>query len=309
MPGVGARSGRIAGVRRPVRPITDEMEERMSLADLAAEHGLHRVGARPSFWRYLSEAWSRRDFVFTMARFRLRADLEGNRLGILWLLLQPCVNAAVYGIIFGVVQGDRRPHDWAAHVVIGVFLFQFFSKSLSNGAKSITGSQALVQSLAFPRVTLPIGEVIEQFLSLMPSMGLLLVLLPLLGHWPTLDWLLVIPLLALFTLFNTGVALIAARLTVHVRDLTQLLPYISRILFYVSGVLFDVSIIFKEHPLVMRLYDFFPLFQVLQMARDALMGNAEYDPMYWVYFSAWAVLTFTVGLLFFWAAEERYGRD
>ena len=281
----------------------------MSLADLAAEQGLHRVGARPNFWRYLGEAWGRRDFVWAMARFRLRADLEGNRLGVVWLILQPMLNALIYGVIFYYLIGSNRPSDYAAHVVIGVFLFQFFSKSLSNGAKSITGNQALVQSLAFPRITLPVGEVIEQLLSLLPSMGLLVVVLPFLGHWPKWEWLLLIPLLALFTLFNTGVALIAARLTVHVRDLTQLLPFISRILFYTSGVLFDVNRLLDEYPALLRLYDFHPLYQVLEMGRSVLMGGRDFNHLYWAYFSIWAVGTLVVGLLFFWAAEERYGRD
>jgi teichoic acid transport system permease protein len=39
------------------------------------------------------------------------------------------------------------------------------------------------------------------------------------------------------------------------------------------------------------------------------MGNQVYDPMYWLYFTAWAVVAFVGGLLFFWVAEERYGRD
>lgn len=282
----------------------------MSLADLAASNGLHRVGARPRFWQYLKQAWGRRDFVWAMSRYRMRADLEGNRLGVFWLVLQPVINAAIYGSIFYFLVGEKgRGEDYPAHVVIGVFLFQFFSKSLSNGAKSITGNQSLVQSLAFPRLTLPVGEVIEQFLSLLPSMGVLVILLPLLGDWPTPQWLLMIPLLALFTLFNTGIALIAARLTVHVRDLTQLLPFISRILFYTSGVLFNVGAVLEQHPALLRLYDFHPLYQVLQMARAVLMGGRDYDPMYWVYFSVWAVGTLVVGLVFFWAAEERYGRD
>ena len=281
----------------------------MSLADLAAEHGLKRVGARPPFWRYLAQAWGRREFVLTMAQFRLRAELEGNRLGVFWLVLQPALNALIYGAIFGILQGDRAGPDFAAHVIIGVFLFQFFSKSLIQGAKSITGNQALVQSLAFPRLTLPIGEVLEQLLSLIPSVVLMLVILPFFGHWPTWSWLLMFPLMALFTLFNTGIALIAARLTVHIRDLTQLLPFVSRILFYSSGVLFNVETIFVKYPLVMRIYDFHPLYQVLQMARAALMGGHDYDPMYWSYFSIWSVVIFVTGLLFFWVAEERYGRE
>ena len=282
----------------------------MSLAALAEDHGLHRVGARPPFFAYLKQAWQRRDFITAMAGYRLRADLEGNRLGVLWLLLQPVLNAIIYGIIFGVLQSSAtRGENYAARVVIGVFLWQFFAKSLTQGAKSITGNQSLVQSLAFPRLTLPVAEVIEQFLSLLPSMGLLVVILPFMGHPPTWSWLGMIPLLFLFTLFNTGVALIAARLTVHVQDLSQLLPYLSRILFYTSGVLFDVSKIFQAHPAVMRLYDFYPLYQVLQMARSSLMGGSSYDPMYWVYFSIWSVGLFTFGLVYFWVAEERYGRD
>jgi teichoic acid transport system permease protein len=224
-------------------------------------------------------------------------------------VLQPALNALIYGLIFGILQGDKRPPNFAAHVVIGVFLFQFFSGCFTQGARSITGNQALVQSLAFPRLTLPVAEVIEQFMSLLPSLGLLVVILPVMGIWPTWHWLLMIPLLALFALFNTGVALIAARLTVHLRDLTQLLPFISRILFYTSGVLFDVNRIFDRAPWAVVLYDFHPLYQVLQMARDALMGGHDYNHLYWLYFSIWTVVTLVFGLLFFWVAEERYGRD
>ncbi|MCA0250816.1 MAG: ABC transporter permease [Actinobacteria bacterium] len=281
----------------------------MSLAELAAHSGLHRVGARPRFWSYLKQTWERRDFIVTMAEYRLRASVEGNRLGVLWLVLQPAINAAIYGAIFGMLQQDRGGPDFAQRVVIGVFLFQFFSNSLSKGAKSITGNQSLVQSLAFPRLTLPLAETIQNFLALLPSMALLVVVLPIMGHPPTWSWLLMIPILVLFSLFNAGVAMIAARLTVHVRDLTQLLPYISRILFYTSGVLFDVSRIFKTYPWVVRLFDFHPIYQVLQLARHSLMGIELTSTMYWAWFSIWAVATFVVGLLFFWVAEERYGRD
>lgn len=281
----------------------------MSLADYAAEHGLHRVGARPQLGKYLRQTWERRDFIAALARFRLQSSLQENRLGLLWLVLRPLLNAAVYGLIFGVIQGSSRGADYPATVVTGVFLFEFFSSSLSRGAKSVTGNRALVQSLAFPRLTLPLAEVIEGFLSLLPSLVVLFILLPFLGHPPSLHWLLMIPLLAIFTVFNAGVAMFVARVTVHVQDLTQFLPFVTRILFYTSGVLFNVDTIFKDHPWVLQLYNFHPIYQVLKIARSILMGNQTYDPMYWWYFSAWAVVAFVGGLLFFWVAEERYGRD
>lgn len=224
-------------------------------------------------------------------------------------MLRPLLNAIVYGVIFGLLQGPNRGADYPAVVVTGVFLFEYFSSSLSRGAKSVTGNRSLVQSLAFPRLTLPVAEVIEGFFSLLPSLAVLAVLLPILGHWPTWSWLLMIPLLVIFTVFNAGVAMFVARLTVHVQDLTQFLPFVTRILFYTSGVLFNVDTIFKTYPWVLQLYDFHPVYQVLRIARSVLMGNQVYDPMYWWYFSAWALVAFVGGLLFFWVAEERYGRD
>ena len=282
----------------------------MSLADYAAQHGLHRVGARPRLLRYLKQTWDRRDFAIAMARFRIQASQERNRLGMLWLVLQPSLNALIYGLIFGILQGDaNRPPDYAAFVVIGVFLFDFFSKSLSNGAKSITGNRALVQSLAFPRLTLPLAVVLENFMALVPMLGVMGLALVVMGHLPAWEWLLMAPLLALYSLFNAGIAMIAARLTVHVRDLTQILPFVNRILFYTSGVLFAVDRIFAAHPWVVRLYDFHPLYQVLQIARGLLMNEGHYSLHYWAYFGLWSALMFVVGLLFFWVAEERYGRD
>lgn len=282
----------------------------MSLARFADDQGLHRVGARPPLFSYLKQVWQRREFAFTMARFKIQAQQQRNRLGMLWLVVQPCLNALIYGLIFGLLQtAANRPPDYAAYVVIGVFMFEFFSKSLSNGAKSITGNRALVQSLAFPRITLPFAVVLENLLALVPMLGVMVVALVVMGHFPAWEWLLMLPLLALYTLFNTGVAMIAARLTVHVRDLTQILPFINRILFFTSGVLFSVDRIFEAHPWVIALYDFHPIYQVLQISRGVLMHQGLYAVHYWILFGASAVLCFVVGLLFFWVAEERYGRD
>lgn len=281
----------------------------MSLAQLAEEHGLHRVGARPPLGRYLVEAWRRRDFVTTMARYRLRSRFEQNRLGIVWIVLRPLINAAVYGVIFGLLQAGNRPPDYAAYVVVGVFFFEFFAGCLNNGAKAITGNRSLVQSLAFPRITLPLSVVVEQLISFL---GTLIVLVPILlafGHFPTVDWLKIVPLVLLFTLFNAGVALVAARLTVHVTDLTQLLPFISRLLFYTSGVLFAVDRILENHPAIVALYDFHPLYQVLEMARHYLIESDPFPVAYWWLFAGLSVGMFVFGLLFFWVAEERYGRE
>ena len=79
----------------------------VTLPTQVQEWGLPRVGARPPFHTYLAEVWRRREFIATMARFRMRASLEGNRLGMAWVVLRPILNAGIYGLIFGVLQGGN----------------------------------------------------------------------------------------------------------------------------------------------------------------------------------------------------------
>jgi teichoic acid transport system permease protein len=282
----------------------------MHLADDVAPGGLARVGARPPLGAYLREVWARRQFILSLAQFRIEADNQRNRLGMLWVVLQPILEASVYGLVFGMLLAGSRPPNFVEFLVIGVFMFQFFSSTFAAGSKSITGNIALLQSLSFPRMTLPISLVVQRLLLFIPTIGIMLILVMLTGNKPQVNWLLLIPLVGIFFFFNAGLTLITARLTVHVRDLKQLLPFITRILFYTSGLFFSVDARFKDHPKILRFADFQPIHEFLTLARGILLDGKAYEVKmnYWLYTSIWAFGIFAVGVVFFWVAEERYGR-
>ncbi|GAA1410693.1 transport permease protein [Glutamicibacter uratoxydans] len=280
----------------------------MTVAEEAEKYGLHRVGARPSLANYLKQTWERREFIYELAKARVQRQNQQNRLGMIWVVLKPTMNAIMYGVIFGVLQGSAKGPDFPVFVVIGVFLFEFFTTSMNGGAKSITGNQALVQSLSFPRLTLPVAQVTQNVLTLMPMVVVMFIYAMILGTTPKWSWFVILPLIALMTVFNMGIALICARITVHVRDFTQILPLVTRALMYTSGVLFSVDRILNHWPWLVRIFDFHPLYQFLQIARAMVMNDAPYDPFAWVVVGVWSVLTLAFGLVYFWKAEERYGR-
>lgn len=280
----------------------------MTVAEEAESYGLHRVGARPTLVNYLKQTWQRREFIYELAKARVQSQNQKNRLGMVWIVLKPTFNALMYGFIFGVLQGASRAEDFPVFVIIGVFLFEFFSTSMTGGAKSITGNTALVQSLAFPRLSLPVAQVTQNLLTLMPMVLVMFIYSLILGTTPKVSWLAIIPLLGIFTVFNLGVALICARVTVHVRDFTQILPLISRVLFYTSGVLFSADRLLSHWPWMIAIFDVHPVYQTLQLARGMVMNHAEYDPWAWWVISGWAIISLVVGLIYFWKAEERYGR-
>ena len=281
----------------------------MSLADYAREHGLKRVGARPALLEYLSEAWKRRDFAMTMARFNSEAANARNRLGRWWTVLLPTVQALVYGLIFGVLMGSSRPENYIPFLFTGVFLYSFISGAFGAGAGSVTGNLGLVRSLSFPRMLLPIQATIQQVFNLLPQMVLLLLTWIVFAQPITWAWLLLLPITFLMVMFSTGLALVSARLTVHVQDLTKLIPFVVRIVFYTSGIFFNMERVLKHYPVALEIEKYNPVYVFVSLARGVGVAGYTTTPFMWVAAIAWAFLTHAFGIVFFWKAEERYGRE
>jgi teichoic acid transport system permease protein len=296
----------------------------MTSADDAASAGLTKVGGRPPLREYVAEVWRRRSFIFSMARFKIESENQQNSLGMFWVILKPLLNALIYGAVFGLLMGTvGRPPHFVQFLIIGIFVFEFFASSWTAGGRAITNNAALVQSLAFPRMVLPLAAVVQQFLKFLPTIAIMVVFLIATGNPISWHWLLIVPLFALYFVFTCGVALITARLSVHWRDLNNFLPFITRFFFYTTGIFFSIEERFGPrppsarepegyagHPWLVTLTDYQPVHEFLSIARAALLDGEFYEtnPTYWLLATAWTVVLFTFGIWFFWRAEERYGR-
>ena len=72
----------------------------------------------------------------------------------------------------------------------------------------------------------------------------------------------------------------------------------------------------EPHRIWTDLEDFTPfasqpaIHEFMELARDIMLTGSDYimKPEYWVYAAGWSFLTLIVGTVYFWAAEERYGR-
>ena len=282
----------------------------MTIADDATRAGLHRVGGQPPLLPYLREVWERRQLIFYLAKFRLEAENGRNRLGIGWVVLKPLMQAGVYGLVFGLLLQTRKGvDDFLPFLVIGVMLFEYFTSCFTTGAKSITANAALVQSLSFPRMCLPIALVGQRFMQFIPMVGIMALVSILNHNYPTLQWLLLIPLVALFTVFNMGLTLITARLTVHFRDLTQLLPFISRVFFYTSGIFFSVAKRFGEDSVVRRISDKQPIHEFLTLGRAIFLRGPDYTiPVdFWVFATIWSFGILATLLAAEWLTRRAWG--
>jgi len=329
------------------------------LDEYALEHGLRPSAARPPFRDYIRDLWRRWAFMLAFATARNIALYTEAKLGQLWQVLTPLLNAGVYFLVFGLLLHiNRGIPNYLAFLVTGVFVFNFTQRAFITTSKVITDSLPLIRALQFPRAALPLAYVIIELQQMLLSMAVLVVILLATGEPLTVYWLLAIPTLLLQTLFNVGAGMLVARIGAEVNDFSQLLPFLLRTWMYASGVIFSIAgLAINTHRWAIELLQINPAAVYIALMRNSLMlserqsqpGSQPFDPQkcqtflfekahpevldklptkvqkahqywgaychgyvsphyYWALAAGWAVLALVVGFVYFWRAEERYGR-
>lgn len=266
-------------------------------AELARKYGLSVSGARPSLGGYVRELWGRRHFIMAFSRAKLVAQYSEAKLGQIWQVATPLLNALVYYLIFGLILNAGRGMPKGAYIpflVIGIFVFSFTQSSLMAGVRAIPGNLGLVRALHFPRASLPISFSLQQLGQLLYSMIVVLVIVIAFGNYPRPSWLLVIPTLALQFVFNTGLALIFGRMGSKTPDLAQLMPFITRTWMYASGVMFSIGEMLKGKPhWIADVLQWNPAAIYMDLIRFALIdsyGPHHLPPHVWAFAVGWAVV-------------------
>ncbi|GAA0448298.1 ABC transporter permease [Streptomyces stramineus] len=292
-------------------------DDGLSAAELAQKYGLAVSGARPPLGEYTRQLWDRRHFILAFSRAKLTAQYSKAKLGQVWQVATPLLNASVYFLIFGILMGQSKGmgiRTYIPFLVTGIFVFTFTQTSAMAGVRAIAGNLGLVRALHFPRAALPISFALQQLQQLLYSMVVLFLFLLGFGHLPKLSWLLIVPVLVLQFLFNTGLALILARAGSKTPDLAQLLPFITRTWMYASGVMYNmVEALQKTNApgWVIDVLGANPAAVYIDLMRWSLIDAHQaitLPPHVWALAVGWALLVGIGGFVYFWKAEEQYGR-
>lgn len=300
----------------PTPPATRQAPPETDLAALAVRYGLSVSGARPSLSAYVRQLWARRHFISAFATAKLTAQYSQAKLGQVWQVMNPLLNAAVYYFIFGMLLGTSHGvPDYIPFLVTGVFVWTFTQSSIMAGTRAISGNLGLVRALHFPRAALPISFALQQLQQLLFSMAALVVILLCFGIPVSASWALVIPALFLQFTFNAGVAMVMARMGAKTPDIAQLMPFVLRTWMYASGVMFSISHVTGGHKglpsWVPELLQVNPAAVYIDLMRFALIDSfhaSQLPPHVWAIATGWALLAGVGGFIYFWKAEETYGR-
>jgi teichoic acid transport system permease protein len=273
-------------------------------SEQARAAGMLELSRRPPFLTYLRQLWARREFAMLVPLGDMRQRNMDTVLGSFWHLLNPLFQAAIYYLLFGVILQQRGGvENYPAWLIIGLFTFSFTQKSIQSSSRIIVAKVQMLRSLNFPAGILPVSVNISELLAFGPAIVVMFVVVAASGVPLTAMWLLFLPLAALQLVFNLGLSLIVARLTVHFRDVDHLLNHVLRIWFYFSGVLFPISV--APEGWMRTVLSINPPHTFITVARGLLLeGTVESGAL--MLALGWTVVSLALGISFFYRHEGRY---
>ncbi|MFW0108878.1 ABC transporter permease [Rothia sp. P6271] len=292
----------------PSSPLNPSVEEYRRYIESGK---LYRVGVRKSPIVYLRQTWERRAYMWKDSRAKVRMQNRQHRLGSWWLVIKPVFDVIFFWVLFGLILNTSRGmHNYNAYIIIGVLMFQYFSRALVTSSTVMSQNRSMMRAFSFPRLTVPISLALREALSSIPVIIVMIIGIVLIPPHviPSWTWLLFIPAFLLNVLFNLGLGLIIARIAYVIPDISQVINVLTRFLLYGSAVIFPIER-FIHHPVITHIIQSNPIYIFLDLYRHILMDHSLGTLYHWGSLGAWSIGLLLIGFFTFWHAEEVYGRE
>lgn len=201
-------------------------------------------------WHNLGQLIRYRALIQTLVVRDLKARYRGSMLGFFWSFVNPLMLLAIYTFIFTVfipTAGASVPQPYPAFLFCGLLPWTWFSTALMESAGCIIFNGNLIKKVMFPAEVLPIVSVLSSMMHFffgLPILAGILIYYQFVSHgvlihlWAAeLAWFPIILLVQL--VFTLGLALLISSLTVHFRDIKDLLGNILTFWYFATPIIYS----------------------------------------------------------------------
>jgi lipopolysaccharide transport system permease protein len=242
-----------------------------------------------------------RGLLATLTSRELKARYRGSVLGFFWSLANPLMLLSVYTFVFSIVfkpeaRGAMSPY--ALFLVSGLFPWIWVSASALEGSMSLLANSGLIRKAVFPAELLPMVAVLQNLAHLLFALPIVVVALVagrLLGY--PVGGLAVFALpgvLLLHLPMVAGLALGTSALTVHFKDVRDLLANFLTLMFFMTPILFSLDTIRHLAPVwwAVRLNPFTPFTLAYQ---DVLFRGRLPEASLWLQMALVSFISWVMG--------------
>jgi ABC-type polysaccharide/polyol phosphate export permease len=191
------------------------------------------IAAIQSLFRY-------RPLIRSLVSRELKARYRGSVLGFVWSFVNPLLLLLTYTLVFTVILPGRHSAQMEPYFLFffcGILPWTWFSSSLGESAGILISSGNLIKKVLFPAEVLPAVTVLANLAHFLLGLPILLAFLVFAGRLGPTALLLPLPLFVQLVL-SLGLALFLAALTVHFRDIQNILGHVLHLWFFATPILY-----------------------------------------------------------------------
>jgi lipopolysaccharide transport system permease protein len=219
----------------------------------------------------LKELYKYRVLIQNLVSRELKARYRGTVLGFLWSFFNPLLLMIVYTLVFGFIIQPRDPAFESNPLIYALFLFcgvlpwTWFSSSSLESANVLMVQGNLIKKILFPVEVLPIVVVTSNFIHFVFGLPILFFFaLIILKKFTVFMFFLPLVILVQFV-FSLGFTLLVSSLTVHFRDIKDILANLLTFWFFASPIIYPITFTtIRENKWLQILLNLNPMTHIMQ---------------------------------------------
>lgn len=258
----------------------------------------------------LKEVWQYRDLIWLFTQRNFVVKYKQTILGPAWIFLNPLISSVIYAFVFGGIAGigtDGVPS--ILFYLAGNAIWTYFSSCVTQNAGTFTANAGVFGKVYFPRLTMPMSNVISSALQF--GVQMLLVLGFLLYYVFTgvvspnwLSWLLIPVVLVHLGLLGLGCGIIISSLTTKYRDLAIVVTFGVQLWMYITPVVYPISQLGDGFMKTVLLCN--PVTAPVELFRYAVLGQGAILPGYLAISGAVTIVLLVLGIMIFNKVEKTF---
>ena len=189
------------------------------------------------------------ELTVTLARTEFKLRYFGSVLGYFWSLMRPLLFFGVIYLFFTqVVNLSRGVPHYGVYLLTGIVLWNYLGEATGMCVNCLVAREALLRKVRFPRMVVPLSVSLTATFNLGMNFIAVFVFALANGVTPKISWLEMIPILLLFIVMATGIAMLLSALYVRFRDVQPIWEVVLQIWFYASPVIYPATV-YASHKL------------------------------------------------------------
>lgn len=261
------------------------------------------------------EIWQHRDLIFLLVKRGFISRYKQTILGPAWAIIQPLMTTIVFTFIFGNVArlADCGAVPTFLFYMCGNVAWHFFSGCLSGTANTFIANRGLMGKVYFPRLCVPIANVLSHLISFGIQSAMFLTFLVIYLFIPGYEiginaYALMAPVLVIqMGILGMGFGIMISAATTKYRDLQFLVGFGVSLWMYATPVAYSMNL-FKSSAILHIIARANPMTPVIEMMRYGFLGK-EAGSIDWLSYGwSWlfTLIILACGVMFYNKAERTF---